>query len=330
MAVFVKLVLAILASIAATLFHFVDQELSYPTLIRTPFPVSRTVEQTAQRIQNARQRHAEIKQALEEEFRVLELNGGWVVTATKSAETSAETMFLCVHGVGSSRAECSHLAFLVLRQCQSCAVAMYDSPNCGESMGEGGVTYGEKEAIPVLNSIETLRIRANASKLFLVGMSGGAAAVLLAAYGRLDQKREAFISGVISFASFASVPVVITERFIKKLPRCFEQVALLITKCLYTCFVLKHRICDMQEAIWSTPLNVLAEANINSPPLLLVHGRNDELVPLENFELLLATATKKLNVVASLIVPNTGHVFEQLLDRSQPVFWKFVGRNGDL
>jgi alpha-beta hydrolase superfamily lysophospholipase len=184
---------------------------------------------------------------------------------------------------------------------------VFDSRSCGSNANQNGITYGETEALEALNVVEYARLQGRFAKIYLLGMSGGAAAVLLAAYGKTAHPGQKAVSGVISFASFSSVGNAL-PRDLRFFSAAFDSIYRLIR--------LKHRFTDPRPAIDQSPAQAVATTKNQEIPLLLIHGETDELVPESNFKLLSSAASVGLRDFAPLLLPGCGHSFPQLLEHS--------------
>jgi pimeloyl-ACP methyl ester carboxylesterase len=136
-------------------------------------------------------------------------------------------------------------------------------------------------------ALDWLRDHRKPSKCALLGHSVGAAAVLLAASRRQD------VDAVISVSSFAHPEWLMSRQF-SRIP-----VLKPLTKPLlrYVEWVIGHRFKDI------APVQTVKQIRC---PVLLVHGTEDETIPVECLEAIAESAGGQ-SPVEVLLIPDAGH-----------------------
>ena len=206
----------------------------------------------------------------------------WRAAARGGAEPAAAVPHVIyVHGNSSSRAE----ALGVLTVCLSlgCAVVALDCAGSGRSGGEH-VTLGLREAADVAAVARALsagaRGAAAPSRLALWGRSMGASAALL--HGRGDGPRR--VACVVADSAFACLEALCAHHARRAAPRAPDAlVRLALRRARAGCR--RRAGFDLADV---APARAGARARAGgafaacctAPPLLLVHGADDEVVPL--------------------------------------------------
>ena len=325
-----------------------------PTLVQyppervfwTPFPLTKPFFFSDQpRREAARQRHQEILEQspphLEvETWDLNEGNGnnspsyaGWTITRKKEKKKKtqqgsqldyrpadhARYTLLFAHGYGSSRQDLVEMAIWLLEEdvCPKCRLLFPDLSSSGESPGAEGHSPGTREADDVLQLLA--QKTHEHESVILVGMSNGAAASLLAAYGAPPEYDVLLnrVEGVASFAAYTSASYVLQE-FGMELAEDPRWLVQFINK-----WQLRYKFkpwmerwfAYMSEAgyrgIWNTPIIALHKTH-RKIPLLLVHGTHDALVPPMSASLLYTATIFSKQLCFQVMVPRAGHDSRQL------------------
>ena len=181
----------------------------------------------------------------------------------------ARGVLVLVHGGGDDNRNVPYGGGLALARdlvAQRWAVLMIDLRNYGESDDvPEGITFGDLEANDVLGAVAFLEQRAPALPVAALGFSMGGATVLRAA------ARGAALRAVVADSAFADARAVATG---------FTAAATGMPRVLALPFVWSA------EHVHGLPLargdTVAALAGRRLPPVLLIHDRNDPIVPLED------------------------------------------------
>jgi alpha-beta hydrolase superfamily lysophospholipase len=207
-------------------------------------------------------------------------------------------LILWLHGVGDNKDAAASLAARYTPH--GFDVAAYDARAHGESGGDV-CTYGFYEKRDVARVLDVLAASgADAERTILFGHSMGAAVALQAA--PLDARVRAVIAGS-PFATLAQAvqelkPAVMSRRAAEAGQRLAEERA-------------RFRVDDVAPELSARALAV---------PLLLLHGRNDRKLSVENSRRILRTAAPADKMLIEL--PGVGH--DDLL--AHEATWSAVGR----
>ncbi len=202
---------------------------------------------------------------------------GWLLPTTRQAP-----VIIILHGWGGNAELMLPVAIPFLKAGMN--VLLPDTRNHGGSDPDSHSSL-PSFAEDVGSAVEWIRSYFNnpSQKIVLLGHSVGAGAVLLEASRRSD------ISAVIAISAFAH-PEWMMRRYLRR----FHLPGLLLNGILrYVEWVIGHRFDQI------APLNTLE--NIDSP-VLLVHGADDDIVPVTDAEALSRVADVEL-----LLIDDAGH-----------------------
>lgn len=181
--------------------------------------------------------------------------------ARSSRKASPKTCVVLVHGFTLTRAQMGRPARRFLKEGVDCV--MIDLPHHGET--HGVCTFGVNEAKETALIVELLKQKYGYERVFLFGMSMGAATVLQ------SLRYEPEVDAVISLASFATMPSVIEDytNLVTGSPR--PRLAKSILEYV-------RELADYDPAE-SAPLEVLRHLRQPEPPILFIHGQADSNIP---------------------------------------------------
>jgi uncharacterized protein len=206
---------------------------------------------------------------------------GWYIPSKNGA------VVIFVHGHGANRSEFLDEAALVTRR--GYGALLFDVRNHGESEGER-TTLGLIEVNDVEGAVEFVHAQpdADATRIALFGHSMGGAIVLLAA----AQMPE--IAAVITQSAYSSIEDNIAEgvQELTGLPP-FPFAPLVIF------FGQREAGVDIRAV---RPVDVIRQ--IGPRPVLLIHGENDALIPVQNAQRLYDAAQEPKQLY---ILPGTAH-----------------------
>lgn len=210
--------------------------------------------------------------------------GGWLIPPDPASDG---TTVIFVHGLGSNRGGLlDQAAFLVEEGYGALLIELR-----GHGTSEGEVTtFGLTEVNDVQGAVDYLETRSevNAERLGLVGQSLGGSTVIQAA-ARIPE-----IDVVVSESAFTSLEDNVAEgvRVLANLPP-FPFAPLMIY------FGSREAGIDISQV---RPIDVVDD--IAPRPLLIIHGRLDRLVPVDNAERLYAAAGEPRQLY---LIDNAGH-----------------------
>ncbi len=196
--------------------------------------------------------------------------GGWFIPPHSASDGST---IIFVHGLGSNRSGLLDQAAFVVEE----GYGAFLIELRGHGLSEGDVTtFGLMEVNDVQGAVDYLETRpeVNAERLGLVGQSLGGSTVIQAA-ARIPE-----IDVVVAESAFTSLEDNVAEgvRILANLPP-FPFAPLMIY------FGSREAGIDISQV---RPIDVVDE--IAPRPLLIIHGRLDRLVPVDNAERLYAAA----------------------------------------
>ncbi|MDR9499978.1 MAG: alpha/beta fold hydrolase [Hydrogenovibrio sp.] len=202
------------------------------------------------------------------------------------AKHPSQTTVVLLHGWGANKSLMLPLAEPFHRL--GWHVTLVDAHNHGDSEHRG-VSTMPKFAEDLESALVWLKHDKpkEAEDVIVMGHSVGAAATLLAASRGLD------VRGVISLASFAH-PKMVMQRQLQK-ARWVPGLAWLVIH--YVQWVIGHKLDDI------APINAVKKIAI---PFLLVHGDQDQIVPLSDHRELCKVASDNKNT-RCLVLPETDH-----------------------
>ncbi len=173
-----------------------------------------------------------------------------------------------------------------------CSVFMYDYEGFGESTGSPNLTNVCEDAVASFDYM-THQMQWRSGDVIIYGESIGAGIT-----SELSKVRTA--GGVILQSPFTSLPKVAADRLFYM--RLYPQ--------------------------WSFPSPTLSNAEIMTrkhPPLLVIHGMKDEMLPYQYSEQIVAQAAADTTLV---LLPHAGHtdVYKTDLNLTMPALNNFIGR----
>ncbi len=191
-----------------------------------------------------------------------------------------------IHGWGGNAGDM--LPFAALLHHEGYAVLLLDARNHGNSDTDGFSSM-PRFAEDIEHGLDWLACqpRIDPRRLFLLGHSVGAGAALLAASRRMD------LAGVVSVAAFAH-PAELMRRQMRSKHIPFLPVGWLVLR--YIEWTIKARFDEI------APRNTIRQMTC---PVLLVHGEEDECVPLADAQQIYANRID--DKVELLLLPEAGH-----------------------
>ncbi len=183
---------------------------------------------------------------------------GWLVRSQDNAFGPARGAILLVHGGGSDRREMTRFIRFYLRQ--KLDVLTFDFSCHGEApCPNPGLTYGERESDDVLAAHAFLRKKYD--KIYAMGSSVGAAAVLIAMHA---------MKGIA--AVIAENPPYNFARLIRETPAAPKGIPEWFTARLIGLTLWRGKFSGLPSAA-----EVLAQTT--AAPVLLIHSKADQVVP---------------------------------------------------
>jgi pimeloyl-ACP methyl ester carboxylesterase len=209
---------------------------------------------------------------------------GWFVPA--KSRPSPRTLLFC-HGLGGARSD--GLSMYPVAECLEANMLVFDLRSHGESDGHT-VSYGIREKLDVLAAADYLRKQRPDEAREIIGMGGslGAAVMAMAA-----AEVEPPFDGVILDSSF-SAATDMTDSVLHMFPGPVRRALVLPGFPLASL----HAGCDLNEA---RPIDAIAHIRA---PLLVIHDRDDKLIPVEHSERLFAKAAEPKDI---LLTREGGH-----------------------
>lgn len=213
----------------------------------------------------------------------LTLRGWWLEAGDSSR------VVVMMHGANGHRADPGIKMLDIAREMVNAGynVLMFDLRGHGQSEGEH-VSLGYYEQRDLLGAIDYVKQR-GMSKICVIGFSMGAATALMTAANCKQ------IDAIVADSSFAYLADIVEPQFSKRssLPKFFIPLILFVAKKI-------HGI-DL-----SIPKPVDAVRQFTTPPILIIHGGQDNTVPVEHASIL---ARASCNPNTRLwIVPEAEHV----------------------
>ncbi len=213
----------------------------------------------------------------------LTLRGWWLEAGDSSRAV------VMIHGANGHRADLGIKMLDIAREMVNAGynVLMFDLRGHGQSEGKH-VSLGYYEQRDLLGAIDYVKQR-GMSKICVIGFSMGAATALMTAANCKQ------IDAIVADSSFAYLADIVEPQFSKRssLPKFFIPLILFVAKTI-------HGI-DL-----SMPKPVDAVRQFTTPPILIIHGGQDNTVPVEHASIL---AGASCNPNTRLwIVPEAEHV----------------------
>jgi len=186
---------------------------------------------------------------------------GWLIRGADNGRTAARGAVLLAHGGGSDRREMTRLISMYLKH--GLDVLTFDYSCHGESpCAVPGLTYGERESHDILAAYNFLRGRY--IKIYAFGSSVGATAVLTA-LPHLEG-----IAGVIAENAPYSF-----ARLLRETPAAPQEIPGWFTALLVD-------VTQSRGKFTGSPNAPDALAATRSAPIMFIHSRNDEVVPVSH------------------------------------------------
>jgi dipeptidyl aminopeptidase/acylaminoacyl peptidase len=208
---------------------------------------------------------------------------GWYI------DTPGDRTIMILHGAGSVRDNFINMEVGRALAQQGFDIFMFDFRGHGASGGDR-TSLGEWEKRDIAGAVSFLRSR-GVSKVGVLGYSMGGAAALLAAP---EQPEIAAVAADSAFSDLFSV--VETERAHMGVPNLFNPGYVFVSKALFGVDVLEN---EPKRAI----------ARLSGRPVLLIHGEEDALIPVEQAYELRDFALAAGNQDVELwVVPLANHV----------------------
>jgi len=219
---------------------------------------------------------------------------GWLIPSQGSTKT-----VIFAHGYRKNRLQTDVPALPIAQflKAKGYNVLMFDFRNSGESEGEL-TSVGQYEVQDLLGAVDYIKTRPDISKqIVLLGFSMGASTAILAG------AREKAVTAVIADSPFADLETYLSKNLsvwtdLPSVP--FNQAF----------FVVVPVLTGLRPETVSPVKEI---ANLNSRPILLIHGEADEDIPITNSEML-----QKAYPKAQLLrVPRAKHVKNFAADQTR-------------
>ena len=189
----------------------------------------------------------------------LTLRGWWLEGSDDSP------VIVVVHGSGGNRADPAERMLGIVKDLvdHGYSVLTFDMRGHGESDGDH-ISAGLYEKNDLLGAIDYIRGRGVESKIGILGFSMGAAVCLMTA----PESEE--IGAVVADAAYADIVSMIESEFAERsdLPKFFIPIILSMTRTIYD---VDFTAIKPEEAVKQT-----------SAPVFIIHGEQDEMVPVEH------------------------------------------------
>jgi len=213
----------------------------------------------------------------------LTLSGWWLEACDSSR------VVVMIHGANGHRADPGIKTLDIAREMVNTGynVLMFDLRGHGQSEGKH-ISLGYYEQRDLLGAIDYVKQR-GMSKICVIGFSMGAATALMTAANCKQ------IDAIVADSSFAYLADIVKPQFSKRssLPKLFIPVILFVAKRI-------HGI----DLSMSKPVDAIRQ--FTTPPVLIIHGGQDNTVPVEHASIL-ARASRNPDT-RLWIVPEAEHV----------------------
>ena len=195
---------------------------------------------------------------------------GWFIPARSP---SSRTLLIC-HGMGANRS--AFLSHLPVGDALHANVLMFDFRGHGDSEGHT-ISFGDREQLDVLAAIRFLRTQKSeqSRQLIALGVSMGAAS-LTGAAARVEPPLDA----VVLDSGFAAAGE-LADSYLGWLPHCLRPI-LMVPGMPLLSLDAGCRLDDVR------PIESIGRLRA---PVLVIHSRDDRLVPVEHAERLYAAAS---------------------------------------
>ncbi len=229
------------------------------------------------------------------------LSGWWIPAQSKGKKIPSNHTLILSHGYHNARSlEGINLLELVCLLARShYNILMYDLRNCGYSQ-KATITGGYLEKYDLLAAIDYVKKEKGSAHIGLMGWSMGAAISLLAGIASKD------------------VEVIIADSPFSDLEECLNVVMPTYTKLprfpftVITLRMISHLLkIDMREL---RPIESIKD--LKDKPLLLIHAKQDEIIPSQETEAIYEAIPNKSKV--ELWIPNVkGHILCHKLQKKE-------------
>ena len=237
---------------------------------------------------------------------------GWFIPAqNNTTEKMNIATIILAHGYNGNRVHMLRFAEFLYKAGYNSL--LFDFRAHGTS--EGSVTtIGLKEAEDVFSALKYLQSRGdvNSSRIFLFGMSmGGAASIIASSYA---EQNNVPVRGLITDSAFAELKPIAEKSIARTLP-AFPFVPLVIY------FGQQYTKSDVNE---NRPIKYIS--TLRKTPVLLIHGSDDTLVPVDDVNALYESANVPKQ---KLIFENAehGNGYEMYKKEYEQAVLDFIGQN---